>query len=49
MLGLGRQREPVAHIGMRERVTLYGGQLDVGPVPDGGFEVRACLPLEPPL
>ena len=36
-------------IGMRERVTLYGGQLDVGPVPDGGFEVRACLPLEPPL
>jgi len=36
-------------IGMRERVTLYGGQLDVGPVPGGGFEVRACLPLEPPL
>ena len=35
-------------IGMRERVALYGGQLDVGPVPGGGFVVRASLPLEPP-
>jgi signal transduction histidine kinase len=35
-------------IGMRERVALYGGQLEVGPVPGGGFRVWACLPLEPP-
>ena len=33
-------------IGMRERVNLYGGRLDVGPRPDGGFAVRARLPIE---
>jgi signal transduction histidine kinase len=32
---------------MRERVNLYGGELDVGPRPDGGFAVRARLPIEP--
>ncbi|GAB3417685.1 sensor histidine kinase [Flindersiella endophytica] len=32
-------------IGMRERVELLGGQLQAGPRPDGGFEVRAVLPL----
>jgi signal transduction histidine kinase len=31
-------------IGMRERVTLYGGALDAGPNADGGFSVRARLP-----
>jgi signal transduction histidine kinase len=31
-------------VGMRERVTLYGGQLDSGPV-DGGYRVRASLPI----
>jgi signal transduction histidine kinase len=35
-------------IGMRERVALYGGRLDVGPVPAGGFRVWACLPLDRP-
>jgi len=35
-------------IGMRERAALYGGQLETGPLPGGGFRVRACLPLEPP-
>ncbi len=29
--------------GMRERVNLFGGELQVGPRPDGGFGVRARL------
>ncbi|MDP9869083.1 MULTISPECIES: sensor histidine kinase [Streptosporangium] len=32
-------------LGMRERCLLLGGQLDAGPLPGGGFEVRARLPL----
>lgn len=32
-------------VGMRERVRLVGGSLDVGPLPDGGFRVAARLPL----
>lgn len=31
-------------IGMRERVMLYGGELEAGPGPSGGFRVRARLP-----
>jgi signal transduction histidine kinase len=34
-------------VGMRERVALYGGELDARPRPEGGFVVRASLPLEP--
>jgi signal transduction histidine kinase len=33
-------------IGMRERVVLYGGRLEVGPMPPRGFRVLAHLPLE---
>jgi signal transduction histidine kinase len=33
-------------IGMRERVAMLGGELAAGPTPDGGFELRARLPLE---
>jgi signal transduction histidine kinase len=33
-------------IGMRERVALVGGQLEVGPLPGGGFRVAAVLPLD---
>jgi signal transduction histidine kinase len=31
--------------GMRERATALNGELDAGPRPDGGFRVRARLPL----
>ncbi|ATL27473.1 sensor histidine kinase [Streptomyces formicae] len=34
-------------VGMRERVRLVGGTVDVGPLPDGGFRVAARLPLLP--
>ncbi len=33
-------------IGMRERVSIYGGVLDAGPNPGGGFAVHVSLPLE---
>jgi signal transduction histidine kinase len=32
-------------MGMRERVELYGGTLDTGPLPGGGFTVHARLPF----
>jgi len=32
-------------IGMRERVTTFGGQLEAGPDNGGGFRVRARLPV----
>jgi signal transduction histidine kinase len=32
-------------VGMRERVALYGGQLDAGRQPSGGFRVRVLLPI----
>ena len=33
-------------IGMRERVSLFGGELNAGPAAEGGFHVHANLPLE---
>src|SRR6266542_4385399 len=43
----GRPGNGAGHglIGMRERVNLFGGELDAGPRPDGGFAVAARLPL----
>jgi signal transduction histidine kinase len=32
-------------VGMRERVALYGGRLDAGRAPGGGFLVRVLLPI----
>jgi signal transduction histidine kinase len=47
----GSRRAPMAPgsgqglIGMRERVSVFGGELAAGPTPGGGFHVQARLPL----
>jgi signal transduction histidine kinase len=33
-------------IGLRERIALYGGELDAAPRPGGGWRVRARFPVE---
>jgi signal transduction histidine kinase len=35
-------------LGLRERVELLGGTLQAGPRLDGGFELRASMPVEAP-
>jgi signal transduction histidine kinase len=47
--GIGTGASPTGGhgiIGMRERVALYGGTLDAGPLGGSGFRVRASFPLE---
>jgi len=34
-------------IGLQERIAVYGGELDAGPRPGGGWRLRARIPLEP--
>ena len=34
-------------IGLRERIAVYGGQLDAGPRPGGGWRLTARNPLDP--
>src|SRR5215218_10843179 len=43
--GEGRAGTGHGLIGMRERVTAFGGDLEAGPGSDGGFRVAARLPL----
>ena len=46
--GLGDAARPGRGLlGLRERLGLYGGELDAGPRPGGGWRVRAVIPLEP--
>ena len=33
-------------VGMRERIGLLGGQLDTGPTDDGGWHLRASIPID---
>jgi signal transduction histidine kinase len=42
----GNARAPGGHglIGMAERVALYDGQFEAGPLHENGFRVRAVLP-----
>lgn len=35
-------------VGLRERVALYGGELDAGRRPDGGFSLEVRLPVDGP-
>jgi signal transduction histidine kinase len=45
--GAGTARNGTGHglVGMRERVSLFGGDLEAGAGPDGGFRVAARFPL----
>jgi len=43
--GIGGAAEGAGILGMRERALLIGAELDLGPGPDGGTEVRLRVPV----
>jgi signal transduction histidine kinase len=45
-LGQGSEAGGLGLVGVRERVALYGGTLDVAAGPAGGVMLTASLPLE---
>ena len=43
--GRGRSGGGYGHVGMKERLALYGGHFESGARADGGYVVRASLPI----
>ncbi len=43
--GAGTEQPGRGLLGLRERLSLYGGELDAGPRPGGGWQVRAVMPV----